>query len=146
MLWRSLSQLPKTKCVVPGKSQTVSASSMSPQWRIRSTPRSSMSLSAISTVAYRLCVSLTTAIRIESSKGIMWGRIPILPCPGRIEILPHASPRCFGLPRQHLHQRLDEEMIAPGDRLIHAQPLVIMIDAVEQDAFPLGPALGEELS
>jgi len=52
---------------------------------------------------------------------------------------------CEASLNNRLDQRLDEEVIAPGDRLIDAEPLVIMVDAVQQDALPLGPAAGEEL-
>src|SRR5215471_8666525 len=48
-------------------------------------------------------------------------------------------PGGFRLTRHGLYQRLDEEVIAPGDRFVHAETLVVMIDALHQDAFPLRP-------
>src|SRR5208283_5438506 len=54
------------------------------------------------------------------------------------------SPRRLGLSCGRLHQRLDEEVISPGHRLIYPQALVLVIDPVEQDSFPARPAAGEE--
>src|SRR5581483_12491774 len=116
---RSRSQLPKTKCVWAGKRRTVAASSMSPQCRMSSAPARLTSWRACCTRSPRPWVSLTMAMRMAHP----------------------ALPRRVGAPGDGLDQRLDEEVIAPGDRLVHAEALVQVIDAVQQDAFPARPAL-----
>src|SRR5438105_4820455 len=54
-------------------------------------------------------------------------------------------PGCVGAASQGFHKGFDKEMVAPGDRLVHSQALVIMIEAVQQDAFPFRPGTRQKI-
>src|SRR5262245_3505968 len=54
-------------------------------------------------------------------------------------------PRRRRVAREGLDQRLDEEVIAPRDRFVHAELLVVVIHRVHEDALPLRPLPRQEL-
>ncbi len=53
-------------------------------------------------------------------------------------------PPAFRASRHGLDKRLDKKMLAPGDRFVHRQALGTMIDAMQENAFPVGQAPREE--
>src|SRR5262245_7246279 len=99
----------------------VSTSSMSPQCNTCSTPRWRSIASARRTLTSLPCESLTMPI-----------------------FMVHL-PRCLGPARARLDRGLDKEVVAPGHRLVHPQALVVVIDAVHQDALPLRLLARQEL-
>src|SRR5207245_598510 len=50
------------------------------------------------------------------------------------------SPTCLRFAGKGLDQGLDKEMVSPDHRFIHSELLMIMVDAVQKDSFPSGPA------
>ena len=46
---------------------------------------------------------------------------------------------------EHAIERLDEEVVAPHDALVHAEPATLVVDAVAQDPLPGGIAECQEV-
>src|SRR5215211_2226718 len=102
---------------------------MSPQWMTSSTPRVRNSASARSTDLMQPCESLRTPIFISGTLILRVDRCSVLRRTGQ-----NAPTR--GLAVDRLDESLDEEVVAPGDRFVHPEPLVEVIDPVHHDSLP----------